>query len=116
MEQTSAALPPHSWIRRHRRIITISTTAPTTEASNSTNTVVIDETFTYSFANGRVAITRNGQPWLEGHFEGSGAWIAAAGRIEQLEERVAQLEAHIEDNASRTRFGLIAEIMEGDGF
>ena len=28
MEQTSAALTPHSWIRRHRRIITMSTTAP----------------------------------------------------------------------------------------
>lgn len=59
--------------------------------------IKIDEKYTYQFdqAIGHVQILRNGEPWLgeeRGGFPGSKAWISAANEIEQLRNRIAELE------------------------
>lgn len=54
---------------------------------------------------GTVAITRNGQPWLNSKsregLPGSKAWIAAAYKIEALENKIAELEAALRIPSAR---------------
>lgn len=56
----------------------------------------IDEKYTISIDDGHTRVLRHGEPWLgeqPGGFEGSKAWIAAAGAIDDLRQEVARLAA-----------------------